>query len=522
MEGLLIAEELKRVTPLLPSKRLSWRFPDAYTFILPVRTGSVWLFNRPPNPRIAYKEDVPSTTSTHSGFQDLLHQKVSGDLLSVEQQKLDRVVHFKFGAGEGFVRTEAVTLIAELTGRNCNLILVNENGIILGAAREIHSDINRYRQIRSGMRYQPPPPYEKLDPRTATLAELTDAIRGKSIKKLRSSVDGLGPNMIKTLATLVQQAPNAITSEDNAERVATALKDLSDNPSARMREALELPDVEVLRKREHREAQTQRLLTALQKSLGLLEKRIEDIDKVRAEAARAQSLREQADVLMAFSFQVPKNADTVTLTDFSGEPLTLQLDPKLDAVANAQSLYERAKKRELRQLQAQAREPELLAEREQLQALIAKVPALPIKEIERLVEVHAPKRKVQRRNEPGIRYDGPHGFTVIVGRNAKANDEVTFKLARSRDVWLHVQGYRGSHVIIQAQNKDVPFEVILFAAQLAAAYSQASDSENVPVDYTLRKNVWRPKGAAAGAVHYSQQKTVYVTPSRRPDIAVND
>ena len=82
-----------------------------------------------------------------------------------------------------------------------------------------------------------------------------------------------------------------------------------------------------------------------------------------------------------------------------------------------------------------------------------------------------------------------------------------------------MQGYTGSHVVIQADNKEVPFETILFAAQLAAAYSKAGQSDNVPVDYTLRKNVWKPKGAVPGAVHYTQQKTVFVTPSRRPEIA---
>ena len=104
-----------------------------------------------------------------------------------------------------------------------------------------------------------------------------------------------------------------------------------------------------------------------------------------------------------------------------------------------------------------------------------------------------------------------------MGRSSKGNDELTFKLAKSRDVWLHAQGYPGSHVIVKAENREVPFETVLFAAQLAAAYSKAGMSENVPVDYTLRKNVWKLKGGAPGAVNFSQQKTVYVTPSRRPE-----
>ena len=105
---------------------------------------------------------------------------------------------------------------------------------------------------------------------------------------------------------------------------------------------------------------------------------------------------------------------------------------------------------------------------------------------------------------------------MLVGRNARENDAITFRMGKSRDVWLHVQGYRGSHVLIQARNREVPFDTVLFAASLAAGHSQARNSENVPVDYTLKKNVWKVKGKPLGAVHFSHQRTVYVDPVRNP------
>jgi len=101
-----------------------------------------------------------------------------------------------------------------------------------------------------------------------------------------------------------------------------------------------------------------------------------------------------------------------------------------------------------------------------------------------------------------------------VGRSAKENEAITFGVAKSRDVWLHVQGYQGSHVIVRSQGREVPFDTVLFAARLAAGFSKAKESGTVPVDYTERKNVWRVKGGAPGAVHMAHQKTVYVTPSR--------
>ena len=519
MEGLLIAEEVAKVAPQVPSRRLGWRFPDAYTFILPVAKGALWLFNRPPNPRVALLKEMPPPGNTHSSFQDLLVARATGELVKVEQLKLDRVVKLHFGAGEGFVPTPPVTLVAELTGRNCNVILLDEEGTILGAAREVSADVNRFRQVRAGLSYTPPPPYEKLDPRDASNTELTEALTGKRLKKLRTLVDGVGPDLTNALAISAGVSLSKELGAADLNQVIPTLRRIVAEPSTVMKEALELPDVDELRRREARAAMLERLRHALNKEVKLLENRLADVDKARVAAAKAGELREQGDILMAYQYQVPPAATSVTLPDFSGGEVTLQLDGKLSAVENAQLLYERARKREGHKEQAEAREGELSVKIAELSELLETLETLDDKQLKELLETHAPKKKTQARTEPGIRYTGPHGYKVIVGRNARENDVVTTRLARSRDVWLHAQGYTGSHVIIKADNNEVPFETVLFAAQLAAAYSKAGQSENVPVDYTLRKHVWKVKGAPAGAVNYTQQKTVYVTPNRRPQVS---
>lgn len=517
MEGLLIAEQLRLIHPLLPAERLSWRFPDSYSFVLPLSKGAIWLYNRPPNPRLARREDFPATGVTHSGFQDLLVARATGRLLELEQLKLDRVVKLYFAAAEGFVQTEPVVLVAELTGRNCNLILTDTAGMILGAAREVGQDINRFRQVRPGLRYTPPPPYDKLNPRHAAEGALREVLEGKRLKDVRKLLDGFGPDLTKVLAITAGMAPEKQLTGDDLEVVIPALKRITAEPSRMMQEALSLPDVETLRRAEGRALQLQRLRDTFGKQRGLLEKRLTDIEKTREAAAEANELRRQADVLLAYSHSVEPKANTVTLTDFEGSSLTLSLDPKLNAVENAQALYERAKKREQRAQQADTREASLQAELAEMTARLAGLEHLSIKDLDELVKTHVTKARSQVRTQPGIRYTSPQGYDILVGRNSRDNDTVTFKLARSRDVWLHVQGYTGSHVIIRADNKEIPFETILYAAQLAAAYSKAGQSDNVPVDYTLRKNVWKPKAAPAGAVHFSQQKTVYVTPSRQPE-----
>ena len=104
------------------------------------------------------------------------------------------------------------------------------------------------------------------------------------------------------------------------------------------------------------------------------------------------------------------------------------------------------------------------------------------------------------------------GIRVLVGRNNRQNDQLTCKEADHRDIWLHTQKIHGSHVILCTNGAEVPEEDIREAAVIAAYYSQAKDSANVPVDYTAVKNVKKPAGARPGMVIYPTYRTVYVTP----------
>lgn len=517
MEGLLIAEVVAELQPLLPNEPLGFRFLDAHTSVLPLAGApSLWLFDRPPNPRIELRPGAPAAARAHTGFQEQLLARAGGPLVAVEQRKLDRVVSLRFGAGKGFVASAPAELIVELTGRNCNLILTDPDGTILGAAREIDASVNRFRQVRPGLRYEPPPPYDKLDPRHAARADLGAALHGKKLKNLRKVVDGVGPELTKALSALARVAPDAPLEGEALERTLDALARLVADPSATLRAALGLPDVATLRRRERRGELLERARALLGKELALADKRIDDARRTIAAADEAAVMRSEADLLMAYSARVPDHAADATLPGFDGEPVALALDPRLSAVGNAEARYRKARKRELRAEKAIDREDELQRERERLAERLAELEALEMDALEALVAELEPRRSARGRRGPGVRYRAPHGFTVVVGRSARENDEITFRLAKSRDLWLHVQAYHGAHVVVQANNQEIPFETVLFAAKLAAGYSKAANSDNVPVDYTLKKNVWKVKGMPAGAVHFSQQKTVYVTPDRHP------
>ncbi|UCH26664.1 MAG: NFACT family protein [Trueperaceae bacterium] len=517
MEGLLIAEEIERLVPLLPMRRLAWRFLDKYTFVLPLDKGALWLFALPPTPRFSYRTDLPeASTGKFSAFQEILSARANGDLYAVEQPQLDRVVRFSFAATTGFVETPPVTLIVELTGRNCNLILLDDRDRILGALREVHSQVNRYRQVRPGVLYRPPPPYQKIDPRSASESEIRTALAGRKLKHLHKVIDGMGPVFQDILVRKTGLGTEEPLSDEALDRLLPVLAEVVRHPAQATRDVLLLPDLTVLRERERREVLLRRSGEVLSKRRQVLEKRLDDLARAVKAAGESQNIATQADLLLTHQRRIPPKAKKVELDDFEGGVVEIPLDPRLSTAQNAQVLYQRAKKRQQKAEKACQRREELQAELQDVETRLANLDGQSDEQLSRLIGEDTADARASRSHTAGIRYLGPHGFSVLVGRNARENDGLTFKVAKSRDVWLHVQGYQGAHVIIRAEGREVPFETILFAAQLAAGHSKAGKSDNVAVDYTLKKNVWRAKGGGPGAVYFSQQKTVYVTPSRRP------
>lgn len=113
------------------------------------------------------------------------------------------------------------------------------------------------------------------------------------------------------------------------------------------------------------------------------------------------------------------------------------------------------------------------------------------------------------------RFVSPDGFTVLVGRNARDNDLLTFKLAAAGDTWLHVASGPGSHVVVR--NPDgvpIPRDTLRFAAALAAGYSSARTGGRTPVHVAPRSEVSKPRGYAPGKVALRRYRTIEITPSR--------
>jgi predicted ribosome quality control (RQC) complex YloA/Tae2 family protein len=124
------------------------------------------------------------------------------------------------------------------------------------------------------------------------------------------------------------------------------------------------------------------------------------------------------------------------------------------------------------------------------------------------------KKSAKAQKITGVRrYLSTDGYEILVGRAARDNDNLTFRIAQPNDLWMHTGDYPGSHVVVRnPTRKEIPQRTIIEAAQLAGRFSQASEDSKVVVHYTERKFLSKPKGAAPGLVRLSRFRSITVEP----------
>jgi predicted ribosome quality control (RQC) complex YloA/Tae2 family protein len=236
-----------------------------------------------------------------------------------------------------------------------------------------------------------------------------------------------------------------------------------------------------------------------------------------------EPIRALGDLILARYGEVPQGVDRAVLTGFEGTPVEVELDPEMSPAENAERYYDEAARVERARTELPRRIEAAQTEAEEWEALTEGLVqgTVPVDEVRRRLgpERRAPGRKGAR-DGPSLPYrtfKSSGGLEIRVGRGAARNDELTFHHSRPDDIWLHVRQAPGAHVILRWQGSDKPPKRDLVeAAVLTALHSEARHSGSVPVDWTRRKYVRKPRKAPPGAVLPDRVETLFVRPD--PDL----
>lgn len=493
---------------------------------------------------------------------------IPGRIADVRQPRFERVLEIVVETRDESGGRTRRRLYAEVMGKNSNVILTDEDGTILDALRRVSGETNRYRELLPNRPYTPPPPQERLDPGTVGPEEFDRIVRlvpsdARVAQVLAERIAGFSPLAGREVvaragldvdATRDALTPGAIGDLFKAFReVVEAVESNSAKPCA-VESAGEIVDFWLLppctvsgatvcfgsmnelvdwvyRRKAERElfARTQKRLKGLvDQHLRRLSRKAELQREELAAAAKAEEYRIAGDLLTAFLHRIQPGAASVELPNFydGDKPVVIELDPRESPSANAQRYYRKYQKAKKTLEKAKEQLDETLAELAYLEsvkvALELAASRRELDEIEAELDKggytggtagERPKSAKVRREPPSfLIFSSSDGFRILAGRNNRQNDLLTMEIAKADDVWLHAKEIPGAHVIIRTEGKAVPESTLFEAAMIAAYYSRARNSANVPVDYTLRRHVRKPRGARPGMVIYDHQRTLYVTP----------
>ncbi len=253
-------------------------------------------------------------------------------------------------------------------------------------------------------------------------------------------------------------------------------------------------------------------LQPVRKALKKTQRAIASVGRDLQKIEGAHTYREEADLLQQVWGQTSRGATEISVTDWeSGEPRTITLDPKRDLNENIQARYHKYRRLKRGQEVATKRLASLESERDRLRARIAELEEADQTLLESAAESASPGRRAKPGREPRKPYhefESSDGVAIYVGRGAKDNDKLTFHIAKGNDVWLHAADWAGSHVIIRSGKQAPPRRTLEEAALLAAHYSKGRSDLVVTVNYTQRKHVRKPRGAAPGKVSIGGTKAI--------------
>ncbi|MBR6533024.1 MAG: NFACT family protein [Clostridia bacterium] len=492
--------------------------------------------------RVHFTENKYENPSKPPMFCMLMRKYLlSARLIDILQPELERVITFVFSATSEMGDITEIRLVCELIGGKANIVLVNCEGKIIDALRR--SDVETAnRLILPGATYTLPERQEKLNPLNSNADKILSQAQKTSFLQ---AIDGFSPlicreiensqdtksGLEKIINDLKNETKPILILDKNGEPFDFTFTEISQYGNSFQNRIFEsfsqLLDAFYTAKENILRVNTNakdilklinNLKNRTQKKLAL---RLQELKKCE----NREHLRIYGELIKANIFAIEKGASFAEVPNYYSENLEtvrIPLDTSLSPQNNANKYFKEYKKtytaeQTLKELTEKDRQ-ELIYFDSVLDSIERASSLSDIAQIREeladggYIKQHTHSKKQKEIQNEFKEYTSIEGYKILVGKNNKQNDSLTTVIASKQDLWFHVKNQPGSHVVVFCGTNEVSQETILKAALLAAQNSKAQNSSNVAVDYTPIKYVKKPKGAKAGMVIYTTNKTVYVTP----------
>jgi len=494
---------------------------------------------------------------TAPGFCMLLRKHLqNARIISVTQPGLERCVHITVEHLDELGDLCQKVLILELMGKHSNLIFCNDKGLIIDSIKHVSSAVSSVREVLPGREYFLPRTQDKKDPLALTRNEFLDTLTSKAqsaYKAIYNNLTGISPLLAQEICYRAGiDADQPVTSLTGSERdrlwlafdgIMTIVRTGAYTPCITYEhhapaEFAPLPltryaaentvtysSISEVLERYYEEKST--VTRIRQKSVDLrkivataLERNVKKLDlqvKQLRDTGKRDKYKVYGELINAYGYSVPQGAKSMeALNYYTSETITIPLDETLSPAENAQKYFEKYNKLKRTSEALTTLTKEVQDEIAHLDSIsnaldiaVAEEDLVQIKEelieagyIRRKGGSHsAGNKKVKITSRP-FHYISSDGYHIYIGKNNYQNDELTFKVATGNDWWFHAKQMPGSHVIVKANNEQLPDRTFEEAARLAAYYSKGKSQDKVEVDYLQKKNVKKPNGAKPGFVVY--------------------
>lgn len=496
-------------------------------------------------------------------FCMLLRKHINnGFIEEISQPGLERIIDFKIRHLDELGDVCFKHLIVELMGKHSNIIFTDDENNILDSIKHINSLMSSVRQVMPGKEYFIPNTGDKLNPLETTKEEFFESVFGKATnlsKAIYTTYTGISPLIAEELCdnTKLDSARGANTFEDGDKNLlwthfyefVNKIKDEKFNPT--MYEKDGIPDeycafpLETYTNQEsvsfdsmsqlinefyHKKDASNRIRqksTDLRKIINTaLERESKKYDiqlKQLKDTEKKEKFKVYGDILTTYGYDIEPGSKKYETTDFySGEEVSIPLDPTLSPIENAKKYFNKytklkrtydaliditkETKQSIEYLESISHALNIATSEDDLKAIKEE-----LRETGYIKKSFRNKKKQSTKSKP-LHYVSSDGFDMFVGKNNIQNEELTFKVATGNDWWFHAKGMPGSHVIVKANNQELPDKTFEEAAALAAYYSNGADQDKVEIDYIQKKHVKKVAGAMPGFVIYHTNYSMVISP----------